>query len=381
MKQGPRVAAEAAALDALRHGGVVELVDFAGGTLRTHRVEGACPLAHAGPFSDDEIAGLLASVATTLADLHAAGIVHGGIDATHVLLHPEGRTVLCSLGRGGIPADDVAALGRLVTDLLASPPPAAPTPPKGHVGWRRRRSGGHVPALFTPPVGPVLAELAAAATAGEPSERPTARALATAVHQRVGTARVPRPPGREPLLARPRNPDHRRRPARHAGLLLSGLLGLPLLLLAGTTLASPDTRPPPASGSTTTTSTATEATTTTASRAAVRVWPTDPLDYEGGVLTVEGVRYAVGQPGDAVVAGDWACTGRRTVALLRPPTGEVFAFDAWADAGEVAGRLVGTVEGAAGLRAVPGDDGCDDLEVARPDAEPVLVDAAPEALR
>ena len=45
------------------------------------------------------IAGLGAAVATTIADLHALGFCHGGIEASHVLLDEAGRPVLCSLGR------------------------------------------------------------------------------------------------------------------------------------------------------------------------------------------------------------------------------------------------------------------------------------------
>lgn len=383
VKRGPRVEAEAAALEAGRHAGVVQLVEVADGTLRTRLVDGACPVAGAGPFTADEVAGVLASVATTLADLHGAGVVHGGIDGSHVLLHPEGRTVLCSLGRGGSPADDVAALGRLVAELLAAAPPPPEAPPRPAPGRRRRwrRGGaGTVPTVLSSPVAPVLAELAEAATAGDPAARPTARDLAAAVHQRVATARVPLPPGREPLLARPpggRPPpasSKERRGVAWVGAGLSALALLALLAVVSKGLAAPGAATPrsrpPAIRSTTTVATA------TTGPPAVRVWPADPLDFEDGVLTVDGARYAVGQAGDAVVAGDWACTGRRTVALLRPPTGEVFAFDTWAEHEEVAGRLVGTVEGATGLRVIKGDDGCDDLEVARPHRDPVVVDAS-----
>ncbi len=41
-------------------------------------------------------------------------------------------------------------------------------------------------------------------------------------------------------------------------------------------------------------------------------------------------RFALGQPGDQAVLGDWACTGRATPALYRPSTGEVFYFTGWA---------------------------------------------------
>ena len=112
---------------------------------------------------------------------------------------------------------------------------------------------------------------------------------------------------------------------------------------------------------------------------AERVWPAPPVAFEDGVLQVDDLRYAVGEPGDAVVAGDWACTGERTAALLRPATGEVFAFDGWASEGaDVTARPVGVVEGASGLRVADTDgDGCDDLEVERPGRPPVPLRVRP----
>src|SRR5687767_6114816 len=106
-KRGPRVPEEAAALAEARHPGVVELIDTAGDVLRTRMVEGG-PLSAMGPMPAAEVAGVAAAVAATLADLHDLGVVHGGIDASHVLVAADGRPLLCSLGRGGDPADDVA---------------------------------------------------------------------------------------------------------------------------------------------------------------------------------------------------------------------------------------------------------------------------------
>ena len=112
---------------------------------------------------------------------------------------------------------------------------------------------------------------------------------------------------------------------------------------------------------------------------AERVWPAPPVDFADGVVTVGGARYAVGEPGDAVVAGDWACRGERTLALLRRTTGQVFAFDGWADEDtEVEARPVRRVKGAAGLRVTDHDgDGCDDLEVERPGLPAVPLDVGP----
>lgn len=479
VKRGERVEAEAAALGAARHPGVVELVDVVDGALRTTLLAGARPLAEAGPLTADEMAGVMASVAGVLADLHDRGVVHGGIDAGHVLVTADGRPVLCSLGRGGTPAGDVAALGATVASLLAAAPAPAPVPvgdsrspwparlgrwrparpavpPAGAPGPVARSTGpgrfrrpARLGPMLAPPAGPVLAALVAEVTAAAPEARPTARAVAAAIHQRVPTARLPRPQG-PPLLplAVPRPAAHgtgarQRRPgaapptaATGAGPVTGELarprarvrrraapfgggakapaggarpseggaprngtriaaLAAGAAVVAGAVVAVPRVlsgRPPgdgaaPAQPSASTSdrpaSTAAPdgpagSNASTPAPVAVRVWPPEPLDFRDGVLTVDGARYALGQPGDAVVAGDWACTGQRTLALLRPGTGEVFSFAGWPAEGEnVAARSVGTVAGATGVRVVDADgDGCDDLEVDRSGAGPVRLEPA-----
>jgi len=428
-KRGPRVEAEAAALVVARHPGVVELVGSADGVLRTTMIEGARTLADGEKLTPDEVAGVVASLASTLADLHGSGVVHGGIEASHVLLDQAGRPVLCSLGRGGEPAADVAAVGHLLRQLLDAGPPGS-EPRAGRPGPGRRGLGP----MLAPPAATVLSRLAEQAVAGDPAARPSAKELAAAIRDGVPTARWPAREARSVLAPAPvraqrerRRPwvaGHRpeaRRPATpttglpagratgraiarafgRGGLRLAGLLAAVVaanvLLVAGVVVISnlladspggaptpipphapagrPARRRSPLDGA----APAGDHATTTSLPVAVRVWPPEPLDFRDGVLTVDGVRYAIGRPGDAVVAGDWACTGRRDVALLRPDTGQVFAFDTWPAGDEDAtARLVATVAGASGLRSFDADgDGCDDLEVSRPAAAPVLVDAAP----
>lgn len=458
-KRGDRVEAEAAALAAARLPGVVELVDGSDGVLRTRLVKDARSLAEMGPLTHDEVAGILASVATTLADLHDRGVAHGGLDAEHVLVRSDGQPVLCSLGRDGDPAGDVAALGRLIDRLLAvsrqgGPAPSGASRPRWVALPSRRtsrsfptsarpRSRGGLRAhprlgpMLAPTAAVVLAGLVTEATAQEPGARPTARALASAVHQGVPTARLPVPP-QPTLLAHPpprpaglrrvwtqavrRVPDgagvavpRRRWPlaagraagpvssAGRGGIRLAGLLAavaagnlvlIAAVVVMANALVDRGTGSPPAGvpapvgrdGATATgaaedrggTGRPPTTVTTTSAPVAVRVWPPEPLDLHDGVLTFGGSRYAVGLRGDAVVAGDWACTGQRTLALLRPATGEVFAFDEWAGEGEEkAARPLGKVEGATALRAADVDgDGCDDLEVARPNGPPVHLEVA-----
>jgi hypothetical protein len=69
-------------------------------------------------------------------------------------------------------------------------------------------------------------------------------------------------------------------------------------------------------------------------------------------LVAGGVRYAVGLPDDVVVVADWACTGQPTAAVLRPSTGGLYVFDAWAGPGATANA-----------RPVDADPGAIDLAV------------------
>ena len=75
----------------------------------------------------------------------------------------------------------------------------------------------------------------------------------------------------------------------------------------------------------------------------------DDVDITGQVVEVNGAVFTVGEKGDVVRLGDWNCDGRATVALLRPESGALFAFDGWSPAedatieGEYVGRYGGAV--------------------------------------
>jgi hypothetical protein len=62
----------------------------------------------------------------------------------------------------------------------------------------------------------------------------------------------------------------------------------------------------------------------------------DGIEFREGMVTVNGERYAVGQPGDETAVGDWACNDLPTLVLLRPGTGELFVFDDWPATGSSA---------------------------------------------
>ena len=391
-KRGDRVEAEAADLTTMRgQAGVVELAGVEDGVLRTVAVDG-CSLAQRlalAPLSVDEVAGVAAHVATILADLHDHGVVHGQVDAGHVLLSPGGL-VLCSLGRGGEAADDVAALGRLIAVLLEPLPDrdARGRRGRGARALARTRSRRRLGAMLAPPAAAALAALVAEATVPDRTRRPTARALAAEVLQRVPTATAPEPPAAQDRRVLPAPPRARRDPSRRlprgaaptAAVAAAAVAAFGVLTRADHGRGgSREAAGAPRVASTTRPDATPSTVPATTAPIATLVWPAEPMDYADGVLTAGGARYAVGGPGDAVVAGDWSCSGRRTVALLRPATGDVFAFDGWPppDA-EVPGRRLARVDGATGLRAGDADgDGCADLQVERSGRPPLAVEVAP----
>lgn len=182
---------EAALLDAARHPGVVGLVGCTGedgAALVMTRWVGPICLRGAGSLPVTEIAGTMAALAETVADLHEIGVVHGALVPEHVLLSSEGRPVLCGFGHGAFmtdhrdggpaPADDVAALGRLMRELVGEVE-LEPIPDRRV--WRRRPrwSAFHRRALLN---------LADQATVGNGSTPLTARAMAAAIHDAVPDA-------------------------------------------------------------------------------------------------------------------------------------------------------------------------------------------------
>lgn len=121
------------------HPGVVSLVgppvEAEGlSVVRTRAVPGR-PLPAMDELSPAEVAGLGAAVATTVADLHDAGITHGRLSADHIIVAASGRPVLCGFAaataataataaRGrptGAVTADVTALGATLAAVLAAP--------------------------------------------------------------------------------------------------------------------------------------------------------------------------------------------------------------------------------------------------------------------
>lgn len=390
-----RLAQEAARLVAAAHPGVVEVTATGpvGEGWELRLAHGGRPLASVRTLSTRAIAKVVSSVATTLADLHAMGVVHGRVDASHVLLGPDGRGVLCGLGPdvadpAPTPADDVAALGCLLAELLGDHAEGEPIPDRR---WARRRpSVDHERRA--------LLAIADHACADIPTRRPTARRLAASMSAVApwstggqGASDEPRGAGvasrqgevdDDPMSRLRRSvvdPPARHRPAR---VVVLGGVGAVLLGIAGMRSMAPDeldarSSPPEPERAAAPSSTVSKPASPPPSSPPVD--PTGALDVDGRVVTFEGRRYEVGEPGDLVVVGDWDCDGTPTPAVLRPRSGEVFAFDSWGSGEPVEVAPISQVSSAEALVTTPGAGGCTALAVRMADQRLVEIVSAPRA--
>jgi eukaryotic-like serine/threonine-protein kinase len=351
------------------------------------------------------VAGLGAAVAATLADLHDIGVVHGRIDPSHVLIGDDGRPRLCGLSHpgGAEPHDDVAALARVLGDVLGRAAEQRSRP------WAARSRTAHRRALE---------QVLARALDPVPSRRPNARLLARSILTAVPVADLPASgppaPGRGPAYVPPdeelldlvftheltdderwaqafgddpppaagdadpgpsRTPHHRSgtRVAMGSGAIAvaavaatAAIAAIAASVLFTAGWRSPGSAAPPD----------TVQPTTPASRGEeCPAAPAPAADVDGdgctealavgdGTISAGPVRWTLGQPGDLIAIGDWACDGRPAPALLRPATGDVFVFPGWAPEGEpVTVEARDRLPGAVAIRGEPVDGGCDELVV------------------
>lgn len=259
----------------------------------------------------------LVGTADAVARLHRAGWSHGALCAEHVVLSPDGRVRLCSLGsarqlRAGRPdrQEDLQQLLALTLGALDRHDDPAWSPAerrrwrsvRRRAGRRLRTTGSASDTTVDPAVlGAVLAELAEASYE-HGAHRPSA--------SRTGTG-----PG-SPL-------------GRPSIRLVAGIVGFALCVLgwgwADAADAGDEQRaepvaavtghapPCPAVGSTT--------------PDLDRDGCGDAILVDGHELTVDGTTLRAGRTGDRVAVAPLHCGGEPVVVLLRPSTGEVFAFD------------------------------------------------------
>ena len=432
---------EAAILSHCRHPGVVELRSVDASDLEVTVVVDTPPGAplRGAVLTVEEIAGVMAVVATTVGDLHDIGVAHGALDLDAVTLTDGGRPVLGQFAAarwldgppGRWPSHPLAladdrALGEMATTLLERCAPLAVlnVDRAGQAWWRRVRR--------RPPTGAAaLAAWAAAAAGGDVR----ARRLAAAMAEEMPGARLPemrrgRDNGPSPLpsfgtddladaaidawLNAPNDPapdcaateawDLRppagggpteRRLVRGPlalGAVLAGIgtaLGLALVLVHP---SRPRLEPaaasiPRAAASIPRAATTTESPPNPVLRAAAVplppptrfcLSPTPPcttVTYAGGVLTVGSARFAVGRPGDVVTTGRWTCGATPTLALLRPETGEIWIYPSWPGGPQSVAPIAAGPVASARRLAADASGRCDALAVTRADG--TVVDLGP----
>ena len=387
---------EAALLESLDHPGVigfVALVDDGRGLRLLTRYAGRETLATWQPPRLEEFRRVVEEVAETVCYLHERGIVHRDIRPAHVVIDALRRPLLCGFSAarrdaGDDPAaqlDDVKAIGETVQATLQRLEAQQQRP-------GRRRHAQHL--------GRRLQAVAQAAADGRV---PSSRALASRLRAAAGESRSPHrgadrpqeePPGRTAAIL-PRLPSPgggraagplRRRPRRAtwlaaaavcAGCVLGTVMVLRLgdgtsaapAVVASASLGAPSHPAAPAAPAVAGQEAPTPAPPTTQpgppQRPERAAGPPDPpgratdrcpgpgsgmrdVDGDGcaeqvritaGFVSVDGVRYPVGTPGDQVAVGDWDCDGIATVAIVQPG-GRVYLFEDWPQQAPLAGTLV-----------------------------------------
>ncbi len=287
---------------------------------------GRCDLGAPGQLSQRTLRQSLADTVRLVGRLHDSEWVHGALCAEHVVLGPDHRPKLCSVGssRRATPRDvdeEQRQLVSLVAGALLrhadSDRPARERRASRSLAERVRRSADPSTSVDTDTLADLLEP---SHEVGDRSRRPVMPQLPLgAVAATVALC------GLTAVLVTSSGP---------ADLLPDA----PVDLLTTPTHTVP---PDPADGTT-------------------------PRRVAGHVVERDGVQYAVGAAGDRVVLGDWECSGSVTPALLRPRTGEVHLFDEWAGPGApVRARLLAIRPGASDL--LVDRDICDRLKVRNDD--------------
>lgn len=335
---------------------------------------GAHTLETVGPLTPEQVAVAVARLASTVADIHRLGLVHGRIDPSHVLLGAGARPILCGFsgagGEGETPLDgpgaiaefrdpaagpdmplnptvDVYSLGTLLRVLVIGDETDMEPIPERRFTFRRGR-------VWNGYLRRALLMLADQCTDEEPLRRPSASRLAADIQAMLADSSDANTQGRGSASVANSGDfaDHSTTRIGRRLTLAASVVGLVLVFWGVATVRSgkPTAAMPPASAPTTSSSGSPpppEASPSSSPK------PTSAVTLLGDrVVSVDGHQFAVGDAGDRVVLGDWNCDGTPTAALARPSTGDVFVFDSWPAAGvEATAEPVTTVSGAVDLRA------------------------------
>jgi hypothetical protein len=397
---------EADLLAAFTHPGCIELIGHETGDDQDQLVSmhaGSVTLADHRPASLGVAAGLLASVAGIVDDLHRGGHIHGNLAPDHVILGQSRHPVLCSFGvTSAISSDgrqgDLDAFAELIDDLASKTEPS----PSGRLGRRQLRG---------------LAEAAQRCRAG--ADLASVGALLAAVPEAQSNADT-QPAGvaeSEPDVEGTRTWRDRvppRKLSARAGrtTIVTGSVAVAAIVALGMVSMSQDTHPgvgvnegsgadlaaPEQATSTRSPGTVVQAASIPSDAPADlgnQCLPSEPigidLDGDGcgdpdsaliadvetvaNLVRVRETWFEAGTPGDLAFVDDWNCNGLATVALVRPASGAVFVFDSWAAAdASLDVAPITYVIGASGLergRATGGN--CPAVHVLRGDAAPTVL--------
>ncbi len=351
-----KLRADVAVLAALDHPNVVDVFEIvdddhdlaiamqlaAGGSLDER-------LARRGLMAPVEATDVVATLAAALESAHRRGIVHGNLKPTNVLFAADGEPLLSDFGisvdRGLVRnteayVDPTVLAGR-------TPDVAADLYALGAMAYEM--ATGRIPSTTADAAGldGPLGAVVQGCLAADPAERfssaaellqalrhPAAPPAASAVTtNRSATHREASIIGPRPLrLWRAEQPSERWRVA-------ASLAGLLLFVGGGPLVWSPKTTPA---------ATAVPRPDTTMTLA---VSPCPPLkdgphvvvgDVDGdgcpealhrqdNILERDTTRFALGEPGDLPVLGDWDCDGIATPGVFRAAAGVAHLFDGWAD--------------------------------------------------
>ena len=288
-------------------------------------------LARRGPLPPAEVAAIVRKLAGALASAHRRGVLHRDVKPGNILFTSDGEPLLADFGIAGWVDDGLIRGSEPYLDptVLAGRGPDASSDLYSLAVVAREQLGGSIDGAGEP-----LRSALARCLAGDPSARfTTADDLVAAldggvvVGERLDDRSATRTFGPRPP-ATPPDPVPRALPWRAVAAVAGAVL-----VLTGAALALRPTAPPVHASPVEPACTPVRAIVDELVGDVDGDGCDDRVPREGNVLTHDGHRYEVGDPGDVILLGDWDCDGRATPAAYRPAAGEAHVFNGWAEPG------------------------------------------------